>query len=192
MKRAIVYLTAVTILTFGLQGQGIKITTVDMTRLYADYYKTKEANDKIQESMDQARVDAEELVKEGQDLVEEYKEILERAKNPALTEEAQSTAQQEAEDQLRVIREKQQEVDQFRVATQRSLQQRQQTYRDLFMDEIRSVAVEVAKEQKSTLLFDTSGVTAVGVPGVLHSDPDWDVTEEVLSRINEDAPEDDG
>ena len=192
MKRAIVYLATVAVLTFSLQGQEIKISTVDMTRLYTEYYKTKEANDKIQESIEQARIDAEELVQEGQDLVEEYNEILERAKNPALTEEAQNKAQQDAEDQLRVIQEKQQELDQFRVATQRSLQQRQQTYRDLFMDEIKGVALEVAKEKNSNLLLDTSGVTAAGVPGILYSNSDWDVTEEVLSRINEDAPEDEG
>ncbi|AWT60998.1 MAG: hypothetical protein DF168_02223 [Candidatus Moanabacter tarae] len=192
MKRSIVYLAAVTVLMPFLQGQEVNIATVDMTRLYTEYYKTKEANDKIQDSIEQARIDAEELVQDGQDLVEEYNEILERAKNPALTEEAQIKAQQDAEDQLRVIQEKQQELDQFRVATQRSLQQRQQTYRDLFMDEIKSMAMDVAREANSNLLLDTSGETAVGIPSILYSSADWDITEEVLSRINEEAPEDEG
>ncbi len=192
MKKAIVYLAAVTVLMPILKGQEVNIATVDMTRLYTEYYKTKEANDKIQDSIEQARIEAEELVQEGQDLVEEYNEILERAKNPALTEEAQIKAQQDAEDQLRVIQEKQQELDQFRVATQRSLQQRQQTYRDLFMDEIKSMALDVAREENSNLLLDTSGETAVGIPSILYSNADWDITEEVLSRINEEAPEDEG
>ena len=77
MKKAIVYLAAVTVLMPILKGQEVNIATVDMTRLYTEYYKTKEANDKIQDSIEQARIEAEELVQEGQDLVEEYNEILE-------------------------------------------------------------------------------------------------------------------
>ena len=171
------------------QAQEISIATVNMTRLYNEYHKTKEANAKLQESVEKAKLEAEELVKQGQELVEEYKEVMERSQNPALTEEAQNKAATESEVVRQGIIEKEQEVQQFQMATQRSLQQRQRTYRDLFLDEIRKVALEVAKENGRNLVIDSSGISGSGIPVVLGSASSWDITEEVLERINADALE---
>ena len=189
MKSLTVIFTSALATALSLPAQEIAIATVDMTRLYNEYYKTKEANSKLQDSVEKAKVEAEDLVKQGQELVDEYKEVLERSKNPALTEEAQTKAATDADGVLQGIREKEQEVQQFQLATQRSLQQRQRTYRDLFMDEIRKVALEVADENGRNFVLDSSGITAVGVPVILYSDPKWDITDEVLEQINADAPE---
>ncbi len=189
MKSLTIIFTSVLATALSLPAQEIALATVDMTRLYNEYYKTKEANNKLQESVEKAKVEAEDLVKQGQDLVDEYKEVLERSKNPALTEEAQTKAATDADGVLQGIREKEQEVQQFQLATQRSLQQRQRTYRDLFMDEIKKVALEVADENGRNFVLDSSGITAVGVPVILYSDPKWDITDEVLEKINADAPE---
>lgn len=171
------------------QTQEISIATVNVTRLYADYYKAKEANAKLEESVEKAKQEAEVLVKQGQELVEEYQEVVERAQNPALTEEAQQKAASESEVVRQQIVEKEQEVQQFQVATQRSLQQRQRTYRDLFLDEIMKVVLEVTQEKGRNLIIDSSGISGSGIPVVLGSNSAWDITEEVLERINADAPE---
>ena len=189
MKSLTVIFTSALATALSLPAQEIAIATVDMTRLYNEYYKTNEANSKLQDSVEKAKVEAEDLVKQGQELVDEYKEVLERSKNPALTEEAQAKAATDADGVLQGIREKEQEVQQFQLATQRSLQQRQRTYRDLFMDEIKKVALEVADENGRNFVLDSSGITAVGVPVILYSDPKWDITDEVLEQINADAPE---
>ena len=57
------------------------------------------------------------------------------------------------------------------------------------MDEIKKVALEVADENGRNFVLDSSGITAVGVPVILYSDPKWDITDEVLEKINADAPE---
>jgi outer membrane protein len=189
MKSLTVIFTYALATALSLPAQEIAIATVDMTRLYNEYYKTSEANSKLQGSVEKAKVEAEDLVKQGQELVDEYKEVLERSKNPALTEEAQAKAATDADGLLQGIREKEQEVQQFQLATQRSLQQRQRTYRDLFMDEIKKVALEVADDNGRNFVLDSSGITAVGVPVILYSDPKWDITDEVLEKINADAPE---
>lgn len=189
MKSLTVIFTYALATALSLPAQEIAIATVDMTRLYNEYYKTSEANSKLQGSVEKAKVEAEDLVKQGQELVDEYKEVLERSKNPALTEEAQAKAATDADGLLQGIREKEQEVQQFQLATQRSLQQRQRTYRDLFMDEIKKVALEVADDNGRNFVLDLSGITAVGVPVILYSDPKWDITDEVLEKINADTPE---
>ena len=175
---------------FGLSlGAEVKIITVDLTKLYNEYYKTKEASEKIQNSIDKAKEQQEELVATGQTLVEDFKDIMEMVENPALTDEARTKAQSDAELKRQEILEKERDVQQFQANTQRSLQQRQRTYRDLFIDEIKGVVLEVGRERGGDLILDLSGVTAVGVPAVIFADPAWDITDIVLERINANAPE---
>ena len=188
MKKIIASILGFTFLGLGLSAE-MKIITVDLSKLYSEYYKTKEASEKIQNSIEKAKVQQEDLVAVGQTLVEDFKDIMEMVENPALTEEARSKAQSDAESKRQEILEKEREVQQFQANTQRSLQQRQRTYHDLFIDEIMGVVLEVGRERGGDLILDSSGVTAVGVPAVIFADPTWDVTDIVLERINADAPE---
>ena len=192
MKRTFLITLAIGFMTagLGLQGQDLNIVTVDMNRLYNEYYKTIEANERIKGSFEKAQEQVEEMVNEGQTLLEDYKSIIEMTQNDALTEEARLKAQTDAESMAQQLKDKEREIQQFRQNTQRSVQQRQQTYRDLFLDEIKGIVLEVSRERKGDLILDTSGITALGIPGVIYSDPSWDVTELVMERINADAPED--
>ena len=188
MKKIIALILGISF--FGLAlGAEVKIITVDLTELYNQYYKTKEATDKIQNSLEKAKGQQEELVAAGQTLVEDFKDIMEMVENPALTDEARNKAQSDAEMKRQEILEKEREVQQFQANTQRSLQQRQRTYRDLFLDEIKGVVLEVGRERGGDLILDSSGVTAVGIPALIFADPTWDITAIVLERINADAPE---
>lgn len=188
MKKGLLLFTTLLAFTVCSQALAVSVVTVDMVKLYNSYYKTVEANEKIKESVTKAENQTKELVEEGKVLVGEYNEILEMVENPALTEEAKGKAEQDAKAKFGEIEEKKQEVQQFQVNTQRSLQQRQRTYRDLFMDEIKGVVLEVSKERNGDLVLDSSGMTASGVPAVVYADPAWDITEIVLERINADAP----
>ena len=188
MKSLITSITAVALLSLSSYADDITVATVDMTKLYNGYFKTKVANEKIQSSLETAKEQREELLKQGQALVDEYKEITERANNPALTEEARGEAQLEAERKLQEIQEKEREVQQFQINTQNSIQQRQRTHRDLMLDEIKKVVVKMARDRGANLVFDSSGLTALGLPGILYANTGWDFTEDALVRINADAP----
>jgi Skp family chaperone for outer membrane proteins len=191
MKKGHSIFTALLAFTVCLQMQAASIVTVDMTELYNGYYKTLEANEKIKGSVKKAEDQTKTLLGEGKALVDEYNEILEMVENPALTDEAKAKAEQDAKAKITEIEAKKAEVSQFQTNMQRSLQQRQRTYRDLFMDEIRGVVLEVSKERNGDLVLDSSGLTATGVPAVVYSDPSWDITDIVLERVNADAPDDD-
>lgn len=188
MKKIIISILAVSCMALGLQAQNLKIVTVDMAKLYGEYYKTKEANEKLQGSLEKAQEQLKGMAEEGQSMVDELNGTLEMVNNPALTEEARQKAQGDAETMAQQIKDKERDIQQFQLNTQRSIQQRQKTYRDLFVDEIKGVVMEVARERNGTLVLDTSNVSASGIPDIIYSEPSWDITDEVLSRINADAP----
>ncbi len=186
--------TLITLAAFGagstalLAQPAVKLVVVDMAKVYDSHYKTEEANAKFRDAEQKAQEQVEELNKQGQSLVDEYKELMEQSKNTVLTPEARSKAENDAQKKLEDIQRKQGEVQNFRTNTQRSLQQRIKTHRDLLLEEITKVVNELAKRQGATLVIDKSGPTLFGIPSVLYSDAAYDITDAVVKEVNKDRP----
>ena len=126
--------------------------------------------------------------KEGNGLVEEYKNLSEQANSPALSAEAKSKAQNEAQKKLEQIQNKQREVQTFIQNTRNSLGQRLNTFRGMMLEEIAKVATELAKKRGATLLLDKAGPTAIGISNIIYSDAAYDLTDEVSKEVNKDKP----
>jgi outer membrane protein len=126
--------------------------------------------------------------KEGNALVEEYKNLQEQSTNAALTAEAKSKAQNDAQKKLEEIQAKQNEIRTFIQNSTQSLQQRLQTFRSLMLEEISKVATDVAKRHGATLLLDKAGPSLIGISNVIYSDSSMDITDEVQAEINKSRP----
>ena len=159
-----------------------------MAKLYDGHYKTEEQNAKLRTDELKAQEELDRLNKEGNALVEKYKELKDQASNPAMTTDAKAKAQSDADKMLEDIRRKQGEVQSFQQNTRNSLQQRIKNFRDLMIEEISKVAVDVAKGKGATILIDKSGPTLIGVSNIIYSDASYDITDEVLKLINKDRP----
>jgi len=169
-------------------AQQVKIATVDMAALLNGYYKTTDANEKIRTAQETAQREVERLTQQGQELVRQYEELRDRAENPAITETARNAAVGDVQTKETEIREKQAELQNLVQNTQRLLQGRIVQHCVLLLDEIRKVAVERAQARGANLVLDTSGLGGDGLPSVIHADPTWNITDEVLREINRGAP----
>jgi outer membrane protein len=169
-------------------AQTPKILVVDMAQLYDNHYKTEEQNVKLSGDQQKATEELERLNSEGNRLVEQFRELDEQAKNPALSDAAKQKAVQDAQQKLEEIQRKNNEVQSFRANTERTLRQRMQTFRDILLEEISKVAVEVAKRQGATLLVDKSGPTLIGIAPVIYADASVDITAAVAAEINKGRP----
>src|SRR5215217_4117285 len=81
-------------------GQTVKIQSVDMAKLYDNHYKTVEQNAKIQADDQKAQEEVDKMNKEGNALVEEYKALNDQANNPALSADAKTKSQGDAQKKL--------------------------------------------------------------------------------------------
>lgn len=165
-----------------------KILVVDMAQLLDGHYKTQEQNEKLRGDGQKAQEELDRLNKEGNILVEQYKELVEQSNNPAATAEAKAKVQTEAQKKMEDIQRKTNEVRTFEQNTQRSLQGRIRTFRDLMFEEIGKIATDIAKRKGAALLIDKSGLTLIGITSVVYSDSSLDITEEVMKEINKDRP----
>ncbi|TVR52873.1 MAG: OmpH family outer membrane protein [Puniceicoccaceae bacterium] len=191
LKSTILLLAAFTVGFGALQAQpALRLITVNLVEAYDSYYKAEEANARLREDMEQAQAQIERMNTEGNTLVEQYREMVEQSENPALSEEARLRAQQDSQNKLEEIQRKQNEIQQFRANTQRSLEQRQRTQRELLLDEINEVVMRLAQDRGATLVLDTSGPSALGVPAVMYADSAYDITTSVVQELNKDRPTD--
>jgi outer membrane protein len=166
----------------------VKILVVDMAKLYDNHYKTLEYNAKIQSDDQKAQEEVDKMNKEGNALVDEYKALAEQANNPAISADAKSKAQGDAQKKLQAIERKQQEVQQFVGQTQQSLRQRLQTFRSVMLEEISKAATDIAKRKGATILVDKAGPSLIGISSFVYTDPAFDITEEVAKELNKDRP----
>ena len=165
-----------------------KLLVVDMAKLYDSHYKTEEQNAKLRADEQKAQEEIERMNKDGNALVDEYKGLSDQSNNPALSADAKTKSQNEAQKKLEEIQRKKNEISTFAQNTQRSLQQRLQNFRSLMLEEISKIATDVAKRKGSTLLLDKAGPTLIGVSNVIYADAAYDITDEVLKEINKDRP----
>lgn len=172
-----------------LQAQpALKLVTVDMAKVYETHFKTEEANAKFQEAAQKAQEQLDELAKQVQGLADQYKDLVEQSKNTVLKPEVRSNAEGEAQKKLETIQRLQNDAQNFRVNTQRSLQQRMKTHHDLVLEEITKVVKDLARAKNATLVLDRSGLTASGISAVIYADAGYDITEEVVKEVNKDRP----
>ena len=165
-----------------------KLLVVDMAKLYDSHYKTEEQNSKLRNDEQKAQEEIEKMNKDGNVLVDEYKTLSDQSNNPALTADAKSKSQAEAQKKLEEIQRKKNEISTFAQNTQRSLQQRLQTFRSLMLEEISKIATDVAKKKGATLLLDKAGPTLIGVSNVIYADATYEITDVVMKEINKDRP----
>jgi outer membrane protein len=192
MKKSIQSILAVAAIAFSAMTAhaqtGPKILVVDLAKLFDSHYKTQEQQAKLQADEAKAQDQYAQITKEGNALVEQFKELDEQSKNPTATAEAKAKAQGEAQKKYEEIQQKRSEQQSFVQNTQKTIQQRFQTFKTLMVEEISKIAVEIAKKKGATFLLDKSGPTLVGVSNILYYDPTLDITEEVMAEINKDRP----
>ncbi|MDA0347089.1 MAG: OmpH family outer membrane protein [Verrucomicrobia bacterium] len=175
-------------MVLGQASAELSIITVDVSRLYEGYYKTKEATNKLQGRFDTAKAQLDEMMAAGDVEVKAYQTMLEQAQNPALSDSARKDAEDDANLQMEKIRSLQQDVQTFQKSTQNQLAQQQATQRQFMLEEIKTVILEIAQQRKADLVFDISTGINVGLPSVIFANPAWDSTDDVLGVLNADAP----
>lgn len=160
------------------------IITVEIDAALDQYYKVEDFLTEMKASETKAREKATAIESVGNKLVEEFQELREQASSDILMEEARKEAATDAQKKFEEIQAKEQELRKFVGETQRQFEARRHQQINLFYAEIAEVVKEIAKERGATLVIDVSARAGDGRPPVLYTDGSYDITEEVIKRIN--------
>jgi len=166
-----------------------RIATVDLGRVFTNYWKTKEA----QSAIDEHRIDIEktgkEMINNFNKAKDDYQKLLDSTKDPAISSEERDKRKQEAEDKLKDLKDQDDAIAQFDRGSRTSLEEQLKRTRDNIVSDIRIAISAKAKTDGYTMVIDTAAQSANGTPVILYCVPgENDITEAVIKQINIGAP----
>jgi outer membrane protein len=193
MKRPIRQLIMVSTLVLGTafaaQAQD-RIATVDLRKVFDNYWKTKQANTALKERGDEMEKELKGLVTDFESGKQEYQTLLESANDQAASITERERRKKKAEDKLKQLREDEQSIQQFQRQARTTIDEQQRRMRDNILEEVKATITTLAKAGSFTLVVDTAAETPNRTPVILYSsDPD-DLTTAVLNQLNATAPPD--
>lgn len=165
-----------------------RIATIDMTKVFDNYWKTKQA--KV--ALDERKADIE---KEGKNMVDDYKKIKEDyqnligdANNQAFSTDEREKRKKQAEDKLKSLKDLEDSIRQYEQSSAIRIREQGQRTIENLVKEIRNIINAKAKTSGFTLVLDTSTQANGTTPVVLYSSGEADITDAVLKDLNATAP----
>ncbi len=167
-----------------------KVATVDLKKLFENYYKTKLATAAVQQRADQLDKDYASMAADLKKHSDEYQSLLESANDQAVSQDERDKRKLQADDELKSLEDQKAAIEQFERQAQVTITDQRQRMRDDILTEIKKAVSDKAKTAGDTLVLDTAAQTVNGTPAILFTAGDNDLTDAVLKELNAGAPPD--
>jgi outer membrane protein len=183
-------LPALLLLTF-LSGSALaqgKVATVDLQKLFDNYWKTKQAA----ASLDELRVQLAKIEKDKTDDFkkgnDDYQKLMAQANDQALAADERARRQQAADDKAKQLQAAKADIEQFDRSANVQLSDKRQRMRDNVLIDIKAAVTAKAKAAGCSLVIDSAAVTPNGTQVLVYNSGDNDLTDVILAQLNVGAP----
>jgi len=185
-----VLLLAAAFATGTASAQSTKFGTVDMKRVFDSYYKTKDAESKINEARNAAKKELEDRMDIAKKALEEVKKLDEDINKPELSKEAKDQKAKLRSDKAAELQNMDREIREFQASREKQLQEQSVRMRAGIVDDINKVVGDKVKAENFDFVFDKSGPSLNGVPIVLFARDSYDFTDTVITVLNKNRTSD--
>ena len=183
-KYLILSLAAAVLGSAGASAQNIKIGTVDMKKVFESYYKTKDAEAKINEARNGAKKELEDRMDVAKKTLDEVKKIDEEMNKPELSKEAKEQKSKIRAEKAGELQNMDREIREFQQSREKQLQEQSVRMRAGIVEDINKVVAEKVKAENFDVVLDKSGPSLNGVPIVLYARDSYEFTDAVVTGLN--------
>ena len=191
MKQLIVSLSVATALCSFASSSALaqmKVGIVDMNKVFTSYYKTKDAEARLNDARAQAKTDLDGRLETLKSNMEAINKLEADAKKPELTPDKQQAAIRTRDEKINEVRNLDREIVEFRQTRERQLQEQFMRMRGDIVQDIMKIVDAKVKAEGFELVFDKSGQGISQVPVVLFSAPSMDFSDSLITELNKSAP----
>ena len=191
MKQLIVSLSVATALCSFASSSALaqmKVGIVDMNKVFTSYYKTKDAEARLNDARAQAKTDLDGRLETLKANMEAINKLEADAKKPELTPDKQQAAIRTRDEKINEVRNLDREIGEFRQTRERQLQEQFMRMRGDIVQDIMKIVDAKVKAEGFELVFDKSGQGISQVPVVLFSAPSMDFSDSLITELNKNAP----
>ena len=189
MTKFIVLLSTLICFNLSALSEELKVGIVDMTRVFGEYYKTKEVEKEIEKKKEIARNEVNERDGELKEKMNELKALEKEITDPVSSREVRANAQKKAQKVTEEARAMRDEVLGFARKREMQLMEMSKTKREVNHEEIQSVVKSHSKPEGYDLVFDKSSKSTRGISFLLYSKDANDFSSKMITRLNDKSSE---
>lgn len=164
-----------------------RIAVIDLAKVFRNYYKSRIAEDTINQRAEAVRTYLGQLRSQLVTLQNEANKLAMNVSNPALSEAERTKLRQDAAAALRRVKAKEAEIELFIAENKRDMVELENRKRQEIMSEIRREVSRRAAAEGYSFVLDSSGQTLNGQPALVIYPAKNDITESVLRELNRTA-----
>lgn len=166
----------------------LKVGIVDMTTVFSSYYKTKDAETKINAQRADAKKDLDARLDVLKKSMEEINKLNQDIEKPELSKDGKDKATKQRDEKIAEARNLDREISEYRQTKEKGLQEQYLRMRKDLVDDIMVTVNDKVKAAGYDLVLDKSGLSLAQIPTVLFSRPDMDFSNEIVTALNKNAP----
>lgn len=162
----------------------VKIGSVNMKKVFESYFKTKDAEQRINEARNAAKKELDERMEGYQKGVGEVKKMEEEMNNPAVSKETKDSKNKARDERIAELKGMEREIGEFRQTREKQLQEQSARMRQGIVDDINKVVLDKVRAENYDLVVDPSGMSLNGVAVVMFAKESYDFTPDVVTALN--------
>lgn len=168
----------------------IKVGVVDMNKIFQSYWKTKDAENKINEQKNAAQGEFNSRMENYRKSLEDIQQLNKELENKAISQSAKEDRTKKRDQKIQESQQQQHELQNFQQSRERQIQEQILRERDHIVDEIMKLIKDRVQTDNFDLVFDKSGNSSSMVPVVLYSRDNMDFSEDIIRTLNKNKPAD--
>ncbi len=166
----------------------MKVGIIDMNSVFTSYYKTKDAESKLNDQRAVAKKEFDDRIETLKKSMEEINKLNADIEKPELSKDAKDAKLKDRETKVNEARALDKEVNEFKGTRERQLQDQFLRMRKDIIDDIMKIVTARVTEAGYDLVFDKSGLSMGQIPMVVYSRDDMDFSKDIISKLNASAP----
>ncbi len=167
-----------------------KIAVIDMKTVFDGYWKTKQASVTFEDRKKDYAGQHQAMIDQYQSANEEYRKIRETVNEGAISATEKDRRQKDADEKLKEIQKLERDIRDHQKSMEGNLTETRFRLRRNILREIREIINTKSKTEGYTLVLDSAAEGINQTPVVLFSSGANDISEDILSKLNEGAPVD--
>ncbi len=187
MKKLTLALTGLFVIS-NFASAELKIGVVDLSKAFTEYYKTKEAEETLNERRGTFQKERQDMMTDYQKMVDDTQKLKLAAEDKTLSEAARTEKMKAFETKVQDVRNQENKIRGFEQQRGRQLDDQFMRMRKGIVDEINKAVQDFSAKEKFNLVLDKSAAGVSQTPVLLYSQDLKDVTDEVIKIINASKP----
>jgi Skp family chaperone for outer membrane proteins len=172
------------------QVQSGRTVTVDLNKVFNEYYKTPIASQKLKDTAEQYNKERDEMVAQYRKQVDELNKLREEQDKTEFTAEVREQKKKAFQEKLAETQKTQRDIEEYRSSHGQILDQQQSRMKQGIIKEINDVITKEARDAGYAFVFDKSGNSFNQMPVVVYSLDNVDISDDIIKILNKNKPAD--